>query len=178
MVEITTKNGFTHHLKLIYKVGAVEQLGHLCKLLDNGGPLLLQRHRAQLHTLLGLYAMAMNLMELAETQLNAALRVSIIIVPSPLSFAPYFRSADLSRAGTVDICQSEPGHCLPAEPAGRRFHGAPPEDNARTAPVAVAQHAGRGVLHSGAAGLLRAKIQRFKVSLIRLRSLNKSKGVK
>jgi len=58
------------------KVGAVEQLGHLCQLLDNGGPLLLQRHRAQLHTLLGLYAMTMNLMELAETQLNAALRTS------------------------------------------------------------------------------------------------------
>ena len=31
-----------------------------------------------MHTLLGLYAMTMNLMELAETQLNAALRVSYI----------------------------------------------------------------------------------------------------
>lgn len=68
---------------LLNKVGAVEQLGHLCQLLENGGPLLLQRHRAQLHTLLGLYAMTMNLMELAETQLNAALRVSSIIVFHP-----------------------------------------------------------------------------------------------
>ena len=148
----------------------MEQLGHLCQLLDNGGPLLLQRHRAQLHTLLGLYAMTMNLMELAETQLNAALRVSIIIVPSPPSVPPCCRSADLSRARTVDVCQSEPGHCLPAEPTGRRLHGAPPEDNTRTAPVTVAQHAGRGVLHPGATGVLRAKIQRFKVSLARLKS--------
>ena len=70
----------------------MEQLGHLCQLLDNGGPLLLQRHRAQLHTLLGLYAMTMNLMELAETQLNAALRVSIIIVPSLPSFPLYVLS--------------------------------------------------------------------------------------
>ena len=82
----------------------------------------------------------------------------------------YFRSADLSRARTVDVCQSEPGHCLPAEPTGRRLHGAPPEDNTRTAPVTVAQHAGRGVLHPGATGVLRAKIQRFKVSLARLKS--------
>merc|ERR1719402_823190 len=33
-------------------------------------------HRAQLHTLLGLYAMSMNCMEAAESQLNAALRTS------------------------------------------------------------------------------------------------------
>ncbi len=59
------------------KVGAVEELGQLCRLLESGGPTLLQRHRAQLHTLLGLYAMSMNQMELAETQLNAALRVSV-----------------------------------------------------------------------------------------------------
>jgi hypothetical protein len=57
------------------KGGAVEELGHLCRLLDGGGPVLLQRHRAQLHTLLGLYAMSMNQMDLAETQLNQALRV-------------------------------------------------------------------------------------------------------
>ncbi len=56
------------------KGGAIEELGRLCKLLQ-GNPVLLQRHRAQLHTLLGLYAMSMNQMEWAETQLNAALRV-------------------------------------------------------------------------------------------------------
>ena len=89
---------------------------------------------------------------------------------SRVSLYMYFRSADLSRARTVDVCQSEPGHCLPAEPTGRRLHGAPPEDNTRTAPVTVAQHAGRGVLHPGATGVLRAKIQRFKVSLARLKS--------
>ncbi len=58
------------------KGGAIEELGRLCRLLE-GNPLLLQRHRAQLHTLLGLYAMSMNQMDWAETQLNAALRVRI-----------------------------------------------------------------------------------------------------
>ncbi len=57
------------------KGGAIEELGHLCRLLE-ANPVLLQRHRAQLHTLLGLYAMSMNQMDWAETQLNAALRVS------------------------------------------------------------------------------------------------------
>ena len=64
----------------------------------------------------------------------------------------------------MDICQPEPGHRLPAEPAGRRFHGTSPENNTRTPPVSVSQHAGSGVLHPGTAGVLRAKIQRLKVS--------------
>lgn len=38
-------------------------------------PALLERHRAQLHTLLGLYAMSMNCMEAAEPQFSAALNV-------------------------------------------------------------------------------------------------------
>ena len=59
------------------KGGAIEELGSLCKLLD-GNTVLLQRHRAQLHTLLGLYAMSMYQMEWAETQLNAALRVGFM----------------------------------------------------------------------------------------------------
>ena len=58
------------------KAGALEELGHLCRMLQRGGSILLQRHRAQLHTLLGLYAMSMNQMDWAETQLNAALRTS------------------------------------------------------------------------------------------------------
>ena len=56
------------------KAEAIQKLGTLCHLLE-GNTLLLQRHRAQLHTLLGLYAMSMNQMDWAETQLNAALRV-------------------------------------------------------------------------------------------------------
>lgn len=51
-------------------------MAQLCRLLQEGGTVLLQRHRAQLHTLLGLYAMTMNQMEWAETQFNAALRVT------------------------------------------------------------------------------------------------------
>lgn len=39
-------------------------------------PRLLDRHRPQLHTLLGLYAMNMNCMEAAELQFTAALNVS------------------------------------------------------------------------------------------------------
>ena len=57
------------------KAEAIQKLGLLCQLLE-GNSLLLTRHRAQLHTLLGLYAMSMNQMDWAETQLNAALRVS------------------------------------------------------------------------------------------------------
>lgn len=38
-------------------------------------PKLLARHRPQLHTLLGLYAMSMNCMEAAEAQFNAAISV-------------------------------------------------------------------------------------------------------
>ena len=58
------------------KGGAIQEVGNLCRLLQSN-QILLQRHRAQLHTMLGLYAMSMNCMEAAENQLNAALRVSV-----------------------------------------------------------------------------------------------------
>ena len=51
--------------------------------------------RAQLHTVLGLYAMSMNCMEPAEAQLNAALRVS---VPGRTARGP---SQHLSRASPL-----------------------------------------------------------------------------
>ena len=57
------------------KFKAVTELGLLTKLL-NGNNVLLGTHRAQLHTLLGLYAMSMNCMEDAENQFNCALRTS------------------------------------------------------------------------------------------------------
>merc|ERR1719192_204534 len=57
------------------KTKAVSELGILTKLLSTNH-VLMTHHRAQLHTLLGLYAMSMNCMENAETQLNAALRTS------------------------------------------------------------------------------------------------------
>lgn len=58
------------------KSGAMEEVGRLTRLFQSSAPKLLARHRAQLHTMLGLYAMSMNCMEQAENQLNAALRVS------------------------------------------------------------------------------------------------------
>ena len=57
------------------KAKAVSELGMLTKLLS-GHNVLLGQHRAQLHTLLGLYAMSMNCMENAESQFNCALRTS------------------------------------------------------------------------------------------------------
>jgi len=57
------------------KTKAVSELASLTRLLSSS-PVLLASHRAQLHTLLGLYSMSMNCMEEAETQLNAALRTS------------------------------------------------------------------------------------------------------
>merc|ERR1712223_943561 len=57
------------------KGGAIQEVGNLCRLLQSN-QILLQRHRAQLHTMLGLYAMSMNCMEAAENQFNAALRTS------------------------------------------------------------------------------------------------------
>lgn len=57
------------------KGGAIQEIGNLCRLLQSN-QILLQRHRAQLHTMLGLYAMSMNCMEAAENQFNAALRTS------------------------------------------------------------------------------------------------------
>ena len=56
------------------KGGAIQEIGNMCRLLQSN-QILLQRHRAQLHTMLGLYAMSMNCMEAAENQFNAALRV-------------------------------------------------------------------------------------------------------
>jgi len=56
-------------------VGAIQEIANICRLLDKN-PVLMASHRAQLHTLLGLYSMSMNQMEQAETQLNAALRTS------------------------------------------------------------------------------------------------------
>ena len=58
------------------KSAAMEEVGRLTRLFQSSAPKLLARHRAQLHTMLGLYAMSMNCMEQAENQLNAALRVS------------------------------------------------------------------------------------------------------
>merc|ERR1719394_1524259 len=57
------------------KTKAISELGILTKLLA-GSNILLTQHRAQLHTLLGLYAMSMNCMEAAESQFNCALRTS------------------------------------------------------------------------------------------------------
>lgn len=57
------------------KAKAVTELGLLTKLLS-ANTMLLQHHRAQLHTLLGLYAMSMSCMEAAESQFNCALRTS------------------------------------------------------------------------------------------------------
>ena len=51
------------------KAKAVTELGMLTKLLSSN-TMLLQHHRAQLHTLLGLYAMSMSCMEAAESQFN------------------------------------------------------------------------------------------------------------
>ena len=47
----------------------------MCRLLQSN-QILLQRHRAQLNTMLGLYAMSMNCMDAAENRFNAAYRTS------------------------------------------------------------------------------------------------------
>ena len=60
------------------KGGAIQEIGNMCRLLQSN-QILLQRHRAQLHTMLGLYAMSMNCMDAAENQFNAALRVRNIL---------------------------------------------------------------------------------------------------
>ena len=72
------------------KTKAVSELGILTKLLSSNS-LLLSHHRAKLQTLLGLYAISMNCMEAAESQLNAA----------------------LSKARELDLCQPQPGYRLP-----------------------------------------------------------------
>ena len=57
------------------KTGAVRDIRVLCTILE-ANPLLMQSHRSQLHTLLGLYAMSQNCLNDAEAQFNAALRTS------------------------------------------------------------------------------------------------------
>ena len=54
---------------------AIREVATAAQLCATGPPRLLATHSAQLHTLLGLYAMSMNSMEAAEAQLNMALRV-------------------------------------------------------------------------------------------------------
>ncbi|XP_023321486.1 MAU2 chromatid cohesion factor homolog [Eurytemora carolleeae] len=57
------------------KEQGIRDIGVLCTLLEKN-PLLLQNHRSQLHTLIGLYAMSQNCLNEAETQFNAALRTT------------------------------------------------------------------------------------------------------
>ena len=54
---------------------AIREVATAAQLCAAGPPRLLAAHSAQLHTLLGLYAMSMNSMDAAEAQLNVALRV-------------------------------------------------------------------------------------------------------
>ncbi|PIK54321.1 putative MAU2 chromatid cohesion factor-like isoform X1 [Apostichopus japonicus] len=51
---------------------AVQEIAQACQVCSQN-PRLFKLHRAQLHTLLGLYSMSMNCMESAETQFNTAL---------------------------------------------------------------------------------------------------------
>lgn len=55
---------------------ALQEISQACTLCHQN-PRLLQTHRPQLHTLLGLYAMSMNCIEAAEQQFSAAVSVSI-----------------------------------------------------------------------------------------------------
>lgn len=69
---------------------ALQEISQACGLCHQH-PKLLESHRPQLHTLLGLYAMNMNCMEAAEAQFHAALRVSVkvntIYIFSDLGFS-------------------------------------------------------------------------------------------
>ena len=56
------------------KSTALSEISQACQLCRQQ-PKLLQTHRAQVHVLLGLYAMSMNCMEAAEAQLISALNV-------------------------------------------------------------------------------------------------------
>lgn len=58
---------------------ALQEISQACGLCHQH-PKLLETHRPQLHTLLGLYAMNMNCMEAAEAQFHAALRVTIYFI--------------------------------------------------------------------------------------------------
>ncbi len=97
------------------KGGAVQEIGNLCRILQSN-QLLLQRHRAQLHTMLGLYAMSMNCMEAAENQFNAALRVIYFKLMENFSERIFYsfaiKLADVSRTRAVDIRQPQPGNRL------------------------------------------------------------------
>lgn len=57
------------------KTLALQEMSQACALCQSH-PKLLQSHKPQLHTLLGLYAMSMNCMEAAEAQFTAALKIS------------------------------------------------------------------------------------------------------
>lgn len=65
---------------------AIREVATAAQLCAAGPPRLLAAHSAQLHTLLGLYAMSMNSMDAAEAQLNVALRVlkTVHIFPTPV----------------------------------------------------------------------------------------------
>ncbi|KAK6617232.1 hypothetical protein RUM43_005163 [Polyplax serrata] len=63
------------HLVMGNKSLALQEISQACGLCHQH-PKLLETHRPQLHTLLGLYAMNMNCMEAAEAQFHAALRTS------------------------------------------------------------------------------------------------------
>ena len=103
------------------KEGAVQEIGNLCRLLQSN-QLLLQRHRAQLHTMLGLYAMSMNCMDAAENQFNAALRVSNCLYDSiKYCFSSSSYLSDVKRARVVDVCKFESGYCLRSNQTRSRF---------------------------------------------------------
>lgn len=70
------------------KSTALAEISQACQLCRQQ-PKLLQGHRPQLHTLIGLYAMSMNCMEAAEAQFLAALRVSSVI-DLKRNFSPIF----------------------------------------------------------------------------------------
>ncbi|MCL4132507.1 UNVERIFIED_CONTAM: hypothetical protein GTU68_020468 [Idotea baltica] len=63
------------HLVIGSKESAIKEISKICRLLQSN-PSLMQSHRAQLHTLLAVYAMSMNNQEAAELQFNAALKAS------------------------------------------------------------------------------------------------------
>ncbi|XP_013405150.1 MAU2 chromatid cohesion factor homolog [Lingula anatina] len=57
------------------KTMAIQEISQACQVCQQS-PKLLQVHGAQLHTLLGLYAMSMNSMDAAEVQFSTAIRLS------------------------------------------------------------------------------------------------------
>lgn len=75
------------HLVMGNKSLALQEISQACGLCHQH-PKLLETHRPQLHTLLGLYAMNMNCMEAAEAQFHAALRVFVNLLHK--NFNPVF----------------------------------------------------------------------------------------